>query len=50
MFDDCNVAAAVEGLALGGYWNAGQICSATSLVLVQEGVMEEVEERLLVRP
>lgn len=41
VFDDADVAAAVEGIRDGGFFNAGQDCTAASRVLVQEGVYEE---------
>jgi betaine-aldehyde dehydrogenase len=33
VFDDADVAAAVEGVKIGGYWNAGQDCTAAARVL-----------------
>jgi 1-pyrroline dehydrogenase len=33
VFDDADVAAAVEGVKTGGFWNAGQDCTAASRVL-----------------
>jgi len=34
VFDDVDVAAAAEGIAIGGYFNAGQDCTAATRVLV----------------
>src|SRR5881392_3507441 len=33
IFDDADVEAAVEGVKIGGYWNAGQDCTAASRVI-----------------
>jgi betaine-aldehyde dehydrogenase len=33
VFDDADVAAAVEGVKIGGFWNAGQDCTAAARVL-----------------
>nr|WP_206324138.1 gamma-aminobutyraldehyde dehydrogenase [Streptomyces sp. HNM0574] len=41
VFDDADIAAAVEGIRDGGFFNAGQDCTAATRVLVQEGVYEE---------
>ncbi|MBA0051838.1 gamma-aminobutyraldehyde dehydrogenase [Streptomyces sp. AJS327] len=40
VFDDADVAAAVEGIRDGGFFNAGQDCTAATRVLVQDGVYE----------
>ena len=37
VFDDCDVDQAVEWIVAGISWNAGQMCSATSRLLVQDG-------------
>jgi betaine-aldehyde dehydrogenase len=34
IFDDADIEAAVEGVKIAGYWNAGQDCTAASRVLV----------------
>ena len=34
VFDDVDIASAVEGIAIGGYFNAGQDCTAATRVLV----------------
>ena len=41
LFDDADVAAAAEAIAIGGYFNAGQDCTAATRVLVQEGIHDE---------
>src|SRR5205814_3547374 len=33
VFDDADVEAAVEGVKIGGYWNAGQDCTAATRVI-----------------
>jgi betaine-aldehyde dehydrogenase len=41
VFDDTDIASAVEGIATAGYFNAGQDCTAATRVLVQEGIHDE---------
>lgn len=41
VFDDVDVASAVEGIATAGYFNAGQDCTAATRVLVQAGIHDE---------
>ena len=41
VFDDADVAAAAEGIAGAGYFNAGQDCTAATRVLVAEGVHDD---------
>jgi betaine-aldehyde dehydrogenase len=41
VFDDADIAKAVEGIATAGYFNAGQDCTAATRILVQEGVHDE---------
>ena len=41
VFDDADIPAAVAGIALAGYFNAGQDCTAATRLLVQEGVYDE---------
>ncbi len=41
VFDDADIPKAVEGIALAGYFNAGQDCTAATRLLVQEGVYDE---------
>ena len=48
IFDDANLEAAAKAAA-GIFFNAGQVCSAGSRVLVQENAYDEVVERLVAR-
>lgn len=41
VFDDADIASAVEGIATAGYFNAGQDCTAATRVLVQKGIHDE---------
>ncbi len=41
VFDDADVAAAAEGIAGAGYFNAGQDCTAATRVLVAQGVHDD---------
>ncbi|MFF0436867.1 gamma-aminobutyraldehyde dehydrogenase [Streptomyces sp. NPDC004327] len=41
VFEDADIAAAVEGVAGAGYFNAGQDCTAATRVLVHESVHDE---------
>jgi len=41
VFDDADIATAAEGIALGGYFNAGQDCTAATRVLAGPGVHDE---------
>lgn len=41
VFNDADIAAAVEGISIGGYFNSGQDCTAATRVLCQEGVYDE---------
>lgn len=47
VFDDADVEAAVEWILFGIFWNQGQVCSATSRLLVQESIAERLIERLV---
>ena len=47
VFDDADVEAAVEWIMFGIFWNQGQVCSATSRLLVQEGIAPRLLERLV---
>ncbi|WP_429029516.1 aldehyde dehydrogenase family protein [Bradyrhizobium sp. I1.14.4] len=49
IFDDANLEAAAKTAAAGIFFNAGQVCSAGSRVLVQEKAYDEVVERLVAR-
>ena len=46
VFDDCDVDKAVEWIMFGIFWNKGEVCSATSRVLVQSGLYPRLLERL----
>jgi betaine-aldehyde dehydrogenase len=46
VFDDSDIDAAVEWIMFGIFWNQGEVCSATSRVLVQRGIYERVLQRL----
>ncbi|WP_431879339.1 gamma-aminobutyraldehyde dehydrogenase [Micromonospora marina] len=41
IFDDADVAAAAEAIAMGGYFNAGQDCTAATRVLTGPGIHED---------
>ena len=41
VFDDADIAAAAEGIAVAGYFNAGQDCTAATRVLVAPGVHDD---------
>jgi betaine-aldehyde dehydrogenase len=41
VFDDADIEAAVAGIGIAGYFNAGQDCTAATRVLVQAGVHDE---------
>jgi betaine-aldehyde dehydrogenase len=47
VFDDADIAQAVEWIMFGIFWNQGQVCSATSRVLVQERLYAPLLERLV---
>jgi aldehyde dehydrogenase (NAD+) len=49
IFDDADIEAASRAAAAGIFFNAGQVCSAGSRVLVQEKVYDQVVERLAAR-
>ncbi len=40
VFDDADVAAAAEAIAVAGYFNAGQDCTAATRVIAQDGVYD----------
>ncbi|MBO8188951.1 MULTISPECIES: gamma-aminobutyraldehyde dehydrogenase [Streptomyces] len=46
VFDNADIQAAVEGIRDGGFFNAGQDCTAATRVLVQEGVHDEFVQAL----
>ncbi len=41
VFDDADIAKAVEGIVAAGYFNAGQDCTAATRLLVQAGIHDE---------
>jgi betaine-aldehyde dehydrogenase len=41
IFDDADVEAAVEGVKIGGYWNAGQDCTAATRVIAGPKVYDD---------
>jgi len=47
VFDDSDIEAAVEWIMFGIFWNQGEVCSATSRVLVQRGLYDRLLDRLL---
>jgi len=47
VFADADIEAAVEWIMFGIYWNQGQVCSATSRVLVEESLYPALLERLV---
>ena len=47
VFDDCDIEKAVEWIMFGVFWNQGQVCSATSRVLVHEAIYDRLLERLV---
>ncbi len=42
VFDDADIAAAAEAIAVGGYFNAGQDCTAATRVLAAPGLHDEL--------
>ncbi len=47
VFDDADIDAAVEWILFGIFWNQGQVCSATSRLLVQQGIANKLLDRLV---
>ena len=47
VFEDVDIEQAVEWIMFGIFWNQGQVCSATSRVLVQEGIYDRLLHRLI---
>lgn len=47
VFEDADIEQAVEWIMFGIFWNQGQVCSATSRVLVQERIYEQLLARLV---
>jgi betaine-aldehyde dehydrogenase len=46
VFDDADVAAAAEGIAAAGYYNAGQDCTAATRVLAGPGIAADLTDAL----
>lgn len=46
VFEDCDLDQAVEWIIAGFCWNAGQMCSATSRLLVHEAIADSLLQRL----
>ncbi|WP_442113839.1 aldehyde dehydrogenase family protein [Pseudomonas sp. NUPR-001] len=46
VFDDCDLDQAVDWIIAGICWNAGQMCSATSRLLVQDSIADRLLARL----
>ena len=49
IFNDADINSAVRGAASGIFFNAGQVCSAGSRILVQKDIHDEVVNRLIER-
>lgn len=47
VFEDSDIAKAVEWILFGIFWNKGEVCSATSRVLVQRNLYPALLERLV---
>ncbi|PVE23475.1 aldehyde dehydrogenase [Microvirga sp. KLBC 81] len=47
VFEDADIEKAVEWIMFGIFWNQGQVCSATSRVLVQNGIYDRLVKRLI---
>lgn len=46
IFDDCDLDKAIEWILFGIFWNKGEVCSATSRVIVQNNLYPKLIERL----
>ena len=49
VLDDANVEKAADGVVFSAYFNAGQACSATERVIVQQGIADELVEAVMTR-
>jgi len=47
VFDDCDFDNAIEWILFGIFWNKGEICSATSRVLIHRSIYRRVVDRLV---
>lgn len=48
IFDDADIEQAVEWVMFGIFWNQGQVCSATSRMIVEKGIAPKLIDRLSV--
>lgn len=48
VFEDADIAEAVEWILFGIFWNQGEVCSATSRVLIHEDIYPALTERLAI--
>lgn len=46
VFDDADIAQTVEWVMFGIFWNQGQVCSATSRLIVEQGIAPKLIDRL----
>ncbi len=46
VFDDADIEQAVEWVMFGIFWNQGQVCSATSRMIVEKGIAPKLIDRL----
>jgi len=49
VFEDADVEAAVRQIASGAFFNAGQVCSAATRIIVQDSIHDEFVEKLIKR-
>jgi betaine-aldehyde dehydrogenase len=47
VFDDADIAAAAEGIAIAGYFNAGQDCTAATRVIAGPGIYADIVDALV---
>ena len=50
VLDDADPKAVAEAIKVGGYWNSGQDCTASSRILVAEGVYDDVMSETVKTP
>ena len=46
VYDDADLDAAIAGISIAGFFNAGQDCTAATRVLVQDGIYDEFVARM----
>ncbi|GAA4651631.1 aldehyde dehydrogenase family protein [Kistimonas scapharcae] len=46
IYDDADIDAAVEWILFGIFWNQGEVCSATSRLIIHEAIADRVHDRL----